>query len=367
MQLIKDSKTQLGGRAPASTLQRAAGASASQSQAPQLVLRGAKCQDLTEVSIDWLRMSGPRVCYYEALHLLEKRFGKAEEGKGRFFLNSGHHWAEGGMFYDMDKPDNAKHCLVELPGKLIGELEHSEVRQIMHDLHTLGFKSTRIDIAVDYYDRPDLIKTITDSCDRGELCRAKTYQNITEHSGGALVGHGVNIGKRGKKGSGRYLRVYDKGLETKTLDPGNWIRWESELSDDCAQQFSIQYTSNPESISCCLSHALWVVEFREQTGARLSRRPLAGWFKEITEETTPERVRAVRAKSTLHSYARWVKTCVAPKFATIANITGNTLGGVIDHISGPVEPRTDHLQCPKVRSVAKSLGAKQIKLRTDQC
>lgn len=333
---------------------------------PPVVLRGANSQDLTDVSIDWLRMSGPRSQVWEVIRDLEKRFGPSEEGAGRFFLNTGHRWAEGGVFYDMDKTFNKRHCVVELPGKMIGELEHAEVRQLMYDLAAMGFKTTRVDIALDFYDRPKLINTVKDSCLRGELCRSKTFQHIEQRNTKGLTGHGINIGKRGKMGSGRYLRIYDKGLEQQTMDPGDWIRWEVELSDDCSQQFALQYITQDETIETCISHALWVVEFRENTGsAMLSRRPLAEWFKEITQEVRPERVRAIRSKSTVESYTRWVRVAVVPKLETIAAASRSTLGGVIRHIAGVIDPDVDHLQCPKVRTVALSMGADPQELRSN--
>lgn len=331
---------------------------ASLNESPPSVLRGANSHELTEVSIDWLRMSGPRSQVWEAKRMLETYFGPTEEGAGRFFLNTGHHWAEGGVFLDMDKTLNKRHCLVELPGKMLGELEHYDIRQIMHNLASMGFKTTRVDIALDFYNRPNLIDTINQSCLRGELCRSKTFQYIEQRNQDGLTGNGINIGKRGKMGSGRYLRVYDKGLETKTLDAGDWIRWEVELSDDCSQQFVLQYITQDNTIETCISHALWVVEFREKTGAAmLSRRPLAEWFKEITQEVRPERVRAIRTKSTVESYTRWIKTAVAPKLETIAAATRTSVAGVMRHLAGKVDPQLEHLQCPKVRTVSVSMGA----------
>ena len=124
-----------------------------------------------------------------------------------------------------------------------------------------------------------------------------------------MTAHGINIGKRGKMGSGRYLRVYDKGLEQKTKQAGEWIRWEVELSDTCAQQFATKFAIEDDAIETAISHALWVVEFRENNGSRmLARRPLASWYEEITQHVRRERVTAIRAKSTVETYARWVKT-----------------------------------------------------------
>lgn len=350
--------TTLGNAAPTASTARGGAAVAS----PPSVIRGAKSQNT--ICIDWLRFSGPRCSVYEVLRHLETLFGKSELGKGRFFLDTGYHFPEGGVFIDLDQDHNKNHAVIELPGALIGELSFAQVRQLIYDISGYGYRATRIDIALDFFDRPNLINTIRESCDRGELCRSKTYQHILERSGTAMTAHGINIGKRGKKGSGRYLRVYDKGLEQKTHQPGEWVRWEVELSDTCAQQFATKFATEDDAISTALSHALWVVEFREKTSSRmLARRPLAHWFQEITQHTTRERLTAVRAKSTVESYTRWVKTSVAPKLATLARITRSTVGGVIEHISGEVNPRLDHLQCIKVREISRSMGVDPINIR----
>lgn len=357
------STTTLSQQAPAADVVR--GGAAGAVEAPRSVIRGAKSQEPNTVSIDWLRLSGPRSSFYEALALLEKRFGPTEPGAGRFFVNTGYHWPEGGVFRDEQAERNKDYCVVELPGKLISELEHEAVQRLLYELTALGFRTTRIDVALDFFDRPRLIETVAESCEAGELCRSRTYQRITQCSLGALVAHGVNIGQRGKKGSGRYLRVYDKGLEQKTHDPGEWIRWEVELSDDCAQQFAMRFAQAEDTIECCVTHALWVVEFRQVTGSRmLERRPLAPWFEIFTQRVRRERLTAVRAKSTVESYARWVRTAVVPKLQSIAKITRTPVGGVIAHIAGNTKPRTDHAMCPKVRAISESMGVDPRTIRT---
>lgn len=347
---------------PAAGTARGGGVDAS----PSSVIRGAKSHEPkpNEISIDWLRFSGPRCVVYEVLRHLESKFGKAEPGKGRFFLDSGYHWAEGGVFLDLDQDHNKNHAVIELPGKLITELDFGQVRQLIYDISSYGYRATRVDIAIDFYDRPNLINIIRDSCDRGELCRSKTYQHILERSGSAMSAHGINIGKRGKMGSGRYLRVYDKGLEQKTAEAGEWIRWEVELSDTCAQQFATKFAIEDDAIDTATAHALWVVEFRENNGSRmLSRRALAEWYQELTQFVRRERLTAIRAKSTVESYARWVKTAVAPKLAIIARITRTTLGGVVEHIAGEPTTNPDHLNCIKVRTISRSMGVDPTTLK----
>jgi len=335
-------------------------------QAPRLVTRGAKSQDPhTEVSIDWLRMSGSRQMVEQALLITEEHFGYTKPDRGNYLLDSGYRWATGGIYLDTKKSQPAQHCVVDLPATILQEIEPQTLRQIIYDLHMIGFKTTRVDIACDYYDQPDLLNNVYDSCESGELCRSRTFQHIQTKNGRACTGRTVSIGKRGKNGSGRFVRVYDKGLETETHEQNFWIRWETELADDCATQFTTEYCQAADPLQFAHEHALWAIEFREYNGSReLERRPLVEWFQELVEGTTRRRLTATRTKSTVATYADWMRTSVLPKLKTITAITGTPLVGVIDHICGEVGPRADHTQCVKVRTICKSLGASNRQITT---
>ncbi|MBO6514260.1 MAG: replication initiation factor domain-containing protein [Phycisphaerales bacterium] len=342
---------------PLSSQSRAAGGSLL--EAPRPVIRGAKSQDdLTDVSIDWLRMSGSRYMLEHVLHLTETLFGDTKADKGRFLLDTGYKWAAGGVFLDTKKSNPANHCVVDLPASLLMEISELQLRQLIYDLHSIGFKTTRIDIACDYHDRPYLIDDALQSCEAGELCRSRTFQLIETKNNRSTIGRTLTIGKRGKDGSGRCVRIYDKGLETQTLEEGHWIRWETELADSCANDFSMAYAQSKDPIDCAHAHALWAVEFREYNGSReLNRRPLTAWFSDLVDNKTRRRLTATRTKSTVASYTHWMRTSVLPKLKTISAITGNPLVGVIDHVCGQVNPRPDHTQCVKVRTICRSLGA----------
>jgi hypothetical protein len=335
-------------------------------QSPPTVIRGANCQNATEgpsVSVDWLRFSGPRAMLFQALPLLQQFFGEAEPGKGRFFKNSGYHFATGGIFYDDNSDSTSKIC-VELPSTLLGQLQDpAMIQQLSRELYFMGFKAIRADIAIDFFDQPDLIETVLKSCEEGLLTGSKTFNLMYGKSSGKHTGKTLNIGKRGKEGSGRFLRIYDKGLETKTRKPGDWIRWEAELSDDCSAQFVQAFIDSDDQNKPSIEHAFGVCDFREEPEKRLSRRPRCAWFTTLLGSITPKRVRARRSTPNIYSKVRWLQTCVAPTLRTIQAVTGRTVDQVLHQITGEVKPKHDKLNDTLVREVCSTFGVPSHELQ----
>ena len=311
------------------------------------------------LSIDWLRMSGPRSQRHEALSLLSEYLGSATSGKGRHFLNSGFRFGNAGIYFDSDDDLRQDHCLVDIPGEGCSEFTFEQIREVMHELLLLGFKITRVDVALDLFTKSDLIDNVYNSCMSGELCRARRFKPQYEQSGAVVTAHGCNIGRRGKDGSGRYLRVYDKGLETQEEPQGTWVRWEAELSDEPGQEFALQFVQTADYTKVALQHALGVCDFREVTGDHhIDRRPRCAWFQELLEEIRPTRVVKDRPKSTLHSWKRWMQTAVLPRMYTIAEATGNTVETFVAKVFGEQEPDPELLEDDKARALCIELDVR---------
>lgn len=310
-----------------------------------------------EICLDWLRLSGPRKMRNQAVELLTAYYGSATYGKGRFFLSNGYRFGNAGVFFDPDEEVARDHAVVDIPGEAMGEITMHQAIEIIDGLFKLGFKMCRMDIAIDLYSHTDLIETMTKSCMNGELCRAKKFEPKYVQSGKHLTGHGCNVGVRGKDGSGRYLRVYDKTLQTKTGDAGGWVRWEAELSDECAQEAAMQIVLEENFIQIALSHAFGVCDFREVTGSEhLHRRPRSKWFEDLIGRVQPTRVVQSRSKSTLHSFKRWMQTSVVPKLETLSAATGHSMDTLIDTLFGEFEPDAEHLEDSKVRALCIEAG-----------
>jgi len=294
---------------------------------------------------------------HEAVKLLAQYYGNPTYGTGRYFLNAGYRFGSAAVYFDHEEEQRKDHSVVDLPGAAMSEISMSDAVDLLGDLLRLGFKATRLDIAVDLYCAPSLIEKVTQSCMNGELCRAKKFRPQHVQSGKDVTGYGCNIGDRGKMGSGRYLRVYDKGLETKEREQGHWVRWEAELSSEPANEACKALALNDDAVAVGIAHAFGVCDFRENTGSQhIDRRPRCKWFQDLLKQVEPERVVQSRTKSTVHSFKRWMQTAVLPKLETLSAATGNRMDQLLAILFDECMPDPEHLEDPKVRALCIETG-----------
>jgi len=133
---------------------------------------------------------------------------------------------------------------LEVPGSAIEQLDMRAIVSFMAALSIRQFQCSRLDV---YFD--DLQRTVTpaqlyqvvweESLFEGlplrhDVIGFKRCKRVIESNRQGRVHDEVAFGRRGKEGSGKYLRVYDKYLESKgeTLA----VRWELELSDHHARK-----------------------------------------------------------------------------------------------------------------------------------
>jgi hypothetical protein len=183
------------------------------------------------------------------------------------------------------------------------------------------------------------VKSITQACRDGELTGAKRWQSIEEHSCGELVAYGVNLGARGGSGSGRYVRVYDKGLETGEAAVGEWERWEAELSDDCAETAADLICQSRDGAGDYIERiALGAVDFRVENGyAELARRPRCDWWMFFVEGLDLIRTMIARRRPALESAVRWLRGAVAPMLQTCADKAGVSVELIWRQLVGTVK------------------------------
>lgn len=309
-------------------------------------------QSSPQISIDWLRLTGPKENLHAAVEELAKYFGNPTFGKGRYFLNHGYHYGSAAIYFDHDNETPKEHTVVDIPGAALNELNHRQHITLARSLLMHGFRATRCDIAVDFFATPNLIRTIVDSCKAGQLCRARVYTPQEQVSINTRNAYGCNIGRRGKHGSGRYLRVYDKGLETGTKPEGQWVRWEAELSSDPANEALKAITTADNTKAVALSHCFGVCDFRENNGERhLERRPRCKWFQDILDDIEPARTTEKREQSTLHTFKRWMQNAVLPKLTTLSAATDTRMDVLLQILFEEHSPDPEHLEDPKVRSL----------------
>ena len=197
------------------------------------------------LSIHWLRVTHPMSAMRILRASLVRLFGEPDEIRGRWFYEHGERFANGilllwGETVNADQDgDPSEHALcIDVPGGALDALDFYDRFNLCQQL-SLGGRVTRLDIALDCQactGTVGLIDRIINACDTGCMVGARRWKTISESNGGERSGYGVSIGLRGSKGSGRFLRAYDKGLESGEAPEGIWERYEVEFTGDSAAE-----------------------------------------------------------------------------------------------------------------------------------
>lgn len=328
-----------------------------ESSAPRLVLRGANNHTIT---IDWLRVVIPQQHVGEASNKFDDLFGPHQQSKGRFGLRTGREWGSG-AFLAVDTPKEgmtiAPHAVVELSGSTLAPMTNDDKVGLLAFLLSIeNAHATRLDIARDHHGSGiDLIEHLTNACHAGELTGAKRYEPAKgyriEHGKPVVIKEMLSIGTRGKNGSGRYLRVYDKGLETKQQPRGEWVRWELELSKSNAQAAAIAIAQSEDPDKTMEEYALGAIDFRESNGKRLRDRRRCEWWQLVIDGVETRRDTMKRRKPDADRYARWLKHAALPSLYAYAEALDLTVTEFVEVITNGVEPNYKKLDTPLGRQV----------------
>lgn len=334
----EEASTSCGEQAARGSRRKAGPRAFSRKAAPPGLTGGAKWQ----VSVDWLTIVVPGCNARRLIAAVREFLGKDEPCAGGCFQPSGVTWESSAkLFFD---PRGQGLGVLQLNSRSLAILqERCEWREFYKSLAPLCARITRLDIALDLFRlKSDLISKAVASCHAGELCGARVFEEVTSNVLGTLRGRTLYCGKRGKEGSGRYLRIYDKGLEQKAASAGQWVRWEIELTAERACSFAHSVLEVADLDRCLVAEALGSMQFREVTGAaHLDRRPLVPWFRDLVAATSRSlsRTRVKRRPSEYESWRRWIREAVVPGLRSVALRTGLSLPSFLDAIACDVQAK----------------------------
>ncbi len=206
---------------------------------PRTVKRGVYSQQRNEVGLHWLRISILRKRLTNLLTFLECYFGKAsQDGRGLWSYDTRYFWSNGASLnYDTDLERAGQwhggKCTVEIPGQALDLIGKTDLHLFLLSLRQFSPTCTRIDIFFDDYKRliePGSLHSIVKKVDFSGFKMSQIKQGF---NGKKLIQDEVDFGKRGQNGSGKYLRIYDKFLESK--GEKNCVRMEVEFTKKRAQ------------------------------------------------------------------------------------------------------------------------------------
>lgn len=310
------------------------------SSTPQEVLRGGEWLDVavSGVGLDWIRVvhSGGA----DACSLVEEFFGgplvEADRSTVQFYRKG---WrGPGGIVQGRDhisgsgSSGSGSVCL-SIPGGVLSGLDADRRVALLGRLLAEGWRCTRLDVALDIEGtRVGLVEAVRSGCSRDPavdtLTGASRVQSTDGYSRVGVFEDMVRIGGRGNMGSGRFIRVYDKGLEQGGV-AGRWHRWEVEYSGEVACELAERLVVAGGSWSeVALDQVLSAVDFREPGGdGHLDRRLRCEWwqwFIDFVGGRVVERIRRDwrrRAPSVVDACA-WIRRQVAPVMVGLSRELG---------------------------------------------
>lgn len=304
----------------------------------------------------WLRVSHPATRLQSLRSRLIDLFGQPDQIRGKWFFEHGERFSNGvllmwgtivGNKAENELEDDQGICCVDVSGSVLDSMETQDRIAFCVEM-SLGGRVTRLDLAVDaFHDiSVGMIDLVTKALERGQQIGSKVWEPKIKYNSGQVVAYGVNIGLRGKDGSGRYIRVYDKGLEQQDAPIGQHERFEVEFSGDAAAEAAADVLRSVDDWETrAWNRVNGSVAFRELGGPsdrHLDRRPMLAWWSKWIEGSAPLPTVPRRQETTLERHTRWLVNTVMPTTARLAKAAKVSFTDALYHLCGPeIKPRSD--------------------------
>lgn len=213
-----------------------------------------------------------------------------------------------------------------VPGRACDGLTVPDLLLLIEGCQELGGKCRRIDIFWDDRSRIVSLKELRDVIDKDDYSNfqvADKHQtrNRTRKQYGGVIYDEVSFGRRGNKGSGLYLRIYDKNIESKSENDS--IRWECEFSQEKAQEVFTMLAGVCGDVECfvtiCAGLIGGCINFVHRTGDKnLSRLRPYEWWETIVESLGGKvSIRITKKKNTLTGMMEFQERVMSPSLACI--------------------------------------------------
>lgn len=298
-------------------------------ESPRYVLRGRQSQTQNQTGIHWLRISMPRQYLKHVRTYCSRYFGEAsQDGYGLWSYDTRYVWLnKASLNFDSDAErsllvHNGKVTL-DVPGKPLDTIAQGDLHLFLVGLRYFSPVCTRIDVFFDDYQRlttPTELDKIVRKGDHSRFRKAQFRQVGEFKNGSYVIEHSeIDFGSRGENGSGKYLRVYDKDLESK--GEKDCVRWEIEFCKERAHKVFdelSQTTTVDDFAGKCGSYIGGSVLFVHRNGDKnICRLDVYEFWVQIQESLGSLIVRIEKKVSNIGDMYRWVRNQVSATLATL--------------------------------------------------
>lgn len=292
---------------------------------PRTVKRGVYSQMKNEVGLHWLRISIVRHYLPKVRAYLDFYFGESsQDAYGLWSYDSRYHWSCGASLnYDgaaarSDLVHNGKFT-VEIPGQALDGIAQTDLHLFLLSLRQFNPTCTRCDVFFDDYNR-----TISPS-DMHRIVKGHDYSGFRKgqikqlYDSARLIQDEVDFGKRGPNGSGQYLRIYDKVLESKGKK--NCIRFEVEFTKERSHKVFdklSQVTSIDAFATLCGSLVAGSIKFVHRNGDKnISRLKVYDFWQEILDLLGSVVIRIPTKETSIAGKYKYIYRQVSPTLALL--------------------------------------------------
>lgn len=292
---------------------------------PRDVIRGVNSQICNEVGVHWLRISMPRQ-YLAGIRLYcDLYFGQStQDGYGLWSYDTRYSWTNGASLnYDSD--DNRSDSVhlgkvtLDVPGKAMDTITQGDLCLFLFGMVPFRPSCTRIDVFLDDYHRFITPGKVHDIIKRSDYSGFRKSQFKQRYERGCIIHDEVDFGTRGDNGAGKYLRVYDKALESK--GERDCIRWEVEFSKQRAHKVfdKLSHVTSVDGFATlCGSLVAGCIAFVKRTGEKnIGRLKVYEFWNRIRETLGTLIIRIEKKLSDVGDMYRYIYKQVSPTMATL--------------------------------------------------
>jgi len=239
---------------------------------PRTVIRGCDSQS---VGIHWFRISILFQYLNAVRSYCEIYFGSSSVDDYAYNSFDARYLFTNGvsLSYDssLDKTNSIHggYVSLDIPGNVLDGMKPDDMRMFFFGLRKYGVKSTRTDAYLDDYQNIIKLSELRKIVEKYDFSGFRKGQSTRVFKEGRLVHDEVVFGNRGKNGSGKYLRVYDKNLESK--GGKNCVRCEIEFTKEHAEKAFdlLSQTGSVESLAAlCAELVVGTINFVHRTSEK---------------------------------------------------------------------------------------------------
>lgn len=282
------------------------------------------------ISCHWLRISFSKKHLADITKLVSYTWGDFElDGYGLWSYDTRHFWSSGvSLNYDTHEERSERvhggMMTLDCPGGALDEMAAPDLQLLIEATAAFDGKCTRIDINFDDYARLIEPKDLYEVIRRNDYSGFRHAAPRPKYDRGKLIRDEAAFGERGSYGNGKYLRVYDKNLESD--GKFNCVRWEIEFTRKRAALVFERLAETNGDLDAfgtlCASLIAGCITFVHRTHEKnIERLELYDFWEEILSILgRPVSLRIERPQETVTGKIEWIKHDVSPSLACLRHI-----------------------------------------------